>query len=553
MYLVALVLTYLAHAVHGQQTQVQNPSTTLDTAPSFSVTAHARFEGKLHQVKVIMLFLLALKHVSAYKPSLASTGYPVGMNRWGFSGQTRLPGMSVAEELQLEATPSQEEDTKDGKMRRHIRTLGDSADVVAESGSLLALFKPKGMSANNAAENVNSVKQYLARSRVGEEWYVLSRFQLSRALRGIVLSTQVSEAKALEEATRAAAVDLWFDVITCADVAGPSLELNVLPLNDIGEMAQLQKVGEEGDMVHFSVMVAVSEGSSVTTSQVAHSLIDAFAAVGQPVMGGIHGCRRVKKKYTALSLVRVRCAALETPSAVSDGRHHLLVQGRRMYVSGDADRQAQLPALIALLTGPKASCHSEYAPELQKLDIRRLGATPGNVRSTLDALQLFAPDEVWVQHAAAQLEMQLQMRWRNQPVLRKLLQYGGCKAELICCCIRVRRAGHAHTEWIEQGELLADSDTSLGNILRATTLGHDRGNHCEVRALNKAHALCTEHSSTGDGCAVDLMVTHYPCVSCTAVMRQFAALLPNAVLRIGFRNWDFMQRALNDALRVQGS
>merc|ERR1712146_879053 len=92
----------------------------------------------------------------------------------------------------------------------------------------------------------------------------------------------------------------------------------------------------------------------------------------------------------------------------------------------------------------------------------------------------------------------------------------------------------------------------VGGPLRSTELNFNRSNHCELLALNEAYALCIEHSLTGEGCTVDLIVTHQPCVSCTAAMCNFARRLPHAKLNVGFGDWHSMQRALNAALREAG-
>eukprot|EP00747_Dinoflagellata_sp_TGD_P042455 gnl/TRDRNA2_/TRDRNA2_142086_c1_seq1.p1 gnl/TRDRNA2_/TRDRNA2_142086_c1~~gnl/TRDRNA2_/TRDRNA2_142086_c1_seq1.p1 ORF type:complete len:261 (+),score=33.24 gnl/TRDRNA2_/TRDRNA2_142086_c1_seq1:46-828(+) len=259
------------------------------------------------------------------------------------------------------------------------------------------------------------------------------------------------------------------------------------------------------------------------------------------------------KHEKLLLLTRVVCAGLDSTLMPPNGRISRVLAQERLFAAEQARRSEEnMTMLLNVLRGPKAANYSQYAPELQRLRISRLGVTSEAARNVLDALGLLAPsDTQWTSHAHALLYKRMLQQYYAHPHERQRLRYGMHQTRLLCCTVRVQRRGRVPVEWVTQGAKI-DNEQLLDGVdgpLRSTDLNFDRGHHCELLALNQAHELCTEQSPTGKDCAVDLLVAHQPCVSCTAAMCNFAELLPHAQLRVGFHDWRSMQQSLNTVLR----
>lgn len=420
--------------------------------------------------------------------------------------------------------------------------------ILAEVEPLVAVLKPRGLAVNARCEKKDCIINRLEQQR-GDKWCALKRFWLPVKMCGVVLCARASELSAADEATRQAPLELCFDAVIHVEGdegANSVPEEAPLPLLAHGTEAMLCKLDEVGRLAHVSARVVLAGNAVASVAEVADALTDAFARAGCPVAGTLKGCRRLKrqcllKNERALSLARVRCGAVDSGMLLPSSRLARVLAAERAFADGELQLHAQRVAeLVALLTGPRAASHCEYEPELQRLGMRRLGATPELARDALDQLGLLAPSDVaWASHAHAMLGRHMVELWTSEPRERQRLQYGMHVSRLLCCCVRVQRDGRVPVESVTQGVLIEPDAVraGVGGPLRATELCFDRSNHCELLALNEAHALCAEHSSTGEGCAVDLIVAHQPCVSCTAAMCNFATMLPRARLNVGFRDW----------------
>eukprot|EP00928_Gymnodinium_smaydae_P048153 TRINITY_DN32185_c0_g1_i1.p1 TRINITY_DN32185_c0_g1~~TRINITY_DN32185_c0_g1_i1.p1 ORF type:complete len:623 (+),score=66.02 TRINITY_DN32185_c0_g1_i1:44-1870(+) len=458
-------------------------------------------------------------------------------------------------------------------IRHHFtrpRALNEQEEmhILAQAGPLVAVLKPRGLAVEapchpgDCKAAADCVLQRLAQ-QLGGKWCALSRFWLPKKLHGVVYCADVRAGSALNDVA-AGLVELSFETVVFtagANASATVLENESLSLPAIGCEATLCKLEEAGRLTHILVRVVVTPTSPASSAAVADALTDAFATACCPIVGTLKGCRRLKLKnshglenFKLLSLVRVKCAALDStivPPHIC--LEHVLAEERSFVVEEELRKAQCVTSLIDVLTGPKAAEHSEYAPELQSLNISRLGSTSEAARTVLDSLGLGAPTDVaWTNHARGRLEAHLLEQWHTQPRERQRLQYGMHVSRLLCCCVRVQQPGnHAPVEFLVQGSTLL-CDQQLSGPLRATELSFDRSNHCEILALNQAFTLCTEYSHIGQGCKVDLMVAHQPCVSCTAAMCNFIAMLPEVRFRIDFCDWSSMQRVLNVALREAG-
>eukprot|EP00747_Dinoflagellata_sp_TGD_P028866 gnl/TRDRNA2_/TRDRNA2_133531_c0_seq1.p1 gnl/TRDRNA2_/TRDRNA2_133531_c0~~gnl/TRDRNA2_/TRDRNA2_133531_c0_seq1.p1 ORF type:complete len:512 (-),score=79.89 gnl/TRDRNA2_/TRDRNA2_133531_c0_seq1:511-2046(-) len=434
----------------------------------------------------------------------------------------------------------------------------EDLEVVAEAGPFVAVLKPRGLQVEASCHDTDCVASRLAQ-KYGGVWSGLKRSWLPKKMHGVVCCARLSEVSIADEAMCDAPLELWFDVIVYAEGTAAALEEQPLPLLAIGSEATLCALEEVGRLAHMLAKVVVAN-SATGSAEVADALTEAFTSAGCPIIGTLKGCRRLKRRglsglqnFKVLLLSRVVCGKLDSTQVPPNHCLKRVLEEEHTFVAEEEQHAHHMSDLIDLLKGPKAASYDEYAPELQRLRMSRLGMTSEAARNALDVLGLLAPsDTEWAGHAISLLEKQLLQQWWTEPRDRQKLQYGMQTTKLLCCCVRVQRDGCLPMEILRQGACIEpdkpSSDASMP--LRSTELSEiDRTNHCELLALNEAFALCTEHSLTGEGCAVDVMVAHQPCISCTAAMRNFAIRLPHVQLRIGFCDWRTMQQALNVALK----
>mmetsp|Transcript_90983 Transcript_90983/g.167043 ORF Transcript_90983/g.167043 Transcript_90983/m.167043 type:complete len:794 (+) Transcript_90983:82-2463(+) len=782
---ILFALSCLAHFRHGwsvQNQRGQSESSSFAETPAplkllgFVQSTSLLKKKIIAEVNALALLLLAFNLQAAFNhgsstprsfvPGLAVSN-PMALNRHRHPtiGQG-TPAMGIGAILEAMA-PVEVPAEVQAKLRAEAEPkrwalgndLGGKLYVVGEAGPLVAVCKPRGLAipGGHPLRTASSIVTRLAKER-GGTWAILRRFFTLSAEWGIAVLTEMSNLTLAEEATRNAPLELWFEVVVFTGIDGASVLDSTsleLPLPTIASVATIHKLKEEGRAALLSVRLELREGNT-TTREAADALTAALADLSVPVAGSMSGCRKVKRsswrgkgKYRLLSLVRLRCGELDTKAMLTPVPFTHALHDERKYVEAEAKRQKEvMPKLIGLLTGPAAANHSQYAPELQELQLRRLGATSEDARATLDALQLPAPSDTdWLHHASAVLDRQLMEDWKSKPEERARLQYARQVSWLLSCFVRVQRNGHSPVEWFIQGDKvwrpkrvyrkkkeatekeiedavsiasvgielavmqspvnfkrqlkdlqvavvgagrvareilinlqgndltrvvllshspnrnkklaeeftelnietkpmeelwptiekmdlvltatdvsdplvtdppitkdelnarvwgdgdrplmlmdfavprsieaacgelpnvfsytvedlreLVDADQEKLNMtkedgeaqlsdedemcgpLRATPLLEgidDRGKHGELMALNKAFALCQEESPSGEGCIVEMMISHYPCVSCAAAMRCFAARLPNVQLRVAFRDWCSMQRTLNAAL-----
>lgn len=451
--------------------------------------------------------------------------------------------------------------------------------ILAETGPILAVLKPRGLPVNARCHESDCVINRLAQlsGDHSSRWCSIKRFWLPVKTCGIVCCVKASELAAAHDAIRDIPFELWFDVVvhkteTTTSATASSFELSegkLLPLlADDSCEALLCTVNELGRLAHVLVKIVVAATSTAASADVANALTDAFASVDCPIVGTLKGCRRLKrhnllKNEKMLALSRVCLPGLDSTMLPLNNHFDRVLADEGAFIAREAMHQSQhMTVLIDLLTGPKVADYCQYAPELLQLGMARLSMTSQGARTALDTLGLLAPpDAAWRSHATDLLDGHLLEQWRTEPRERQRLQYGMHVSRLLSCCIRVQRDGYEPVEWIAQGTCIEEESTGTtesANIsshsngvgpLRCTELLFDRSNHCELLALNAAHALC---SAAAGNCVVDLLVTQQPCVSCTAAMCNFAALLPHVQLHVDFRDWEAMQRALNATLRSEG-
>lgn len=559
-----------------------------------------------HPAKALALLFAVFNFKAAFN-HCNSVSYPAPLNRHGYMRQgapgmvTRSPMLNVFEPIKY--SPEREANLQRLRAEEEPRRwalgsdLGGKLCVVGEAGPLVAVYKPRDLAirAGHPSTKNGCVIDRLAQER-GGKWYNMRRFFLSSKEWGVVCFAKDSDRELAEETTRTATLELWYEVVVFMGSEGsfPDKTSVKLPLPTIGSVATLSKLKEEGRVALLSARLTLSEGSSTSTRDAADALTAALFDLGLPVAGTMEGCHKLKPRgrqrmrvrkvpQRLVSLVRLRCGALDTKVMFTPQHFENALEDERRYAKKEAQRKEEhFPTMVSLLTSPAAANHSEYAPVLEQLELRRLGVTPEEARTTLDALQLPAPsDDAWLRHANAVLDMKMLEQWHANPLDRVLLQHGRQTSYLLSCIVRVSREGHPPMEWFTQGEKVGRDDALLvgrdstnmeerkasssdeGHLpldemrgpLRALSLKEkkfdDRGNHAELIALNKAFRLCLETSPSGEGCMVEVLVSHYPCVSCAAAMRCFAARLPDAQLRVGFRDWESMQRTLNAALSRQ--